>query len=97
MLHLIAENSLQASVVERIATGDDVILQGGVVWSVLIGHSDNQRLIDLIDRGCKLYALQDVLSAGGITEEQLLPGVQAIDYAAFVDLTVKNPVIHTWS
>ena len=96
MLHLIAENSLSAAVAERIAAGDDVMLQAGAVWTAFAGHRDNPRLLALINKGCQVYTLQDVLSMSGINERQLMPGVLVIGYPAFVELTVKNPVIQTW-
>ena len=96
MLHLIAEPSISPALVGRIASDDDVILQAQAVWAAFKGHRDNQLLMELLDCGCRVYALQDALSVSGITEESLLQGVQGIDYSAFVDLTVKNSVIHTW-
>jgi len=96
MLHLIAENSLSQAVAERIARGDDVILQAGVVWAAYIGHRDNDKLSALLAAGCRVYALQDVLAMSGIARQDLLEGVQAIDYPMFVALTEQNPVIHTW-
>ena len=96
MLHLIAESSLPRAVVERIAAGDDVVLQAGAVWAAFLGHQDNSKLAQLLAGGCKVHALQDSLSMNGIDDRQLLPGVERIDYPALVELTVKNPVIHTW-
>lgn len=96
MLHLIAEAGLSQAVVDRIAAGDDVILQAGAVWAAFMGHQDNPRLVELIQRGCAVYALQDVVSMSGIADRQLIEGVKVIDYSAFVELTVKNSVIHTW-
>ncbi|MGR8931490.1 MAG: DsrH/TusB family sulfur metabolism protein [Gammaproteobacteria bacterium] len=96
MLHLVAENTLSQAVSERIVAGDDVILQTGAVWAAYAGHRDNTNLLALIAAGCHVYALQDVLSMSGIAESDLLAGVQAIDYPAFVELTEKNPVIQTW-
>ena len=75
---------------------DDVILQAGAVWAAFKGHSNNQFVSQLLDRNCAVYALQDALSISGIAEHQLLEGVKIIDYSAFVELTVKNSVIHTW-
>jgi tRNA 2-thiouridine synthesizing protein B len=97
MLHLIAETSLSQAVVERIVAGDDVVLQGGSVWAALLGHEDNSKLQQLIGLPCRVYALQDLLVANGIAGQKLLLGVVAVDYAELVELTVKNPVIHTWS
>lgn len=96
MLHLIAENPVSAAVVGRIAAGDDVILQAGSVWAAFQGHRDNPLLQELLNRGCRVYAMQDALSVSGILDRQLLHGVKPIDYPAFVELTVTNTVIHTW-
>jgi len=96
MLHLIAEVSLSPAVAERIAGGDDVLLQGAAVWAAFIGHRDNQTVRLLLGRRCHVYAMQDALSVSGIAADKLLEGVQAIDYPEFVDLTVSNSVIHTW-
>ncbi|MBS4051548.1 MAG: hypothetical protein KGZ69_10130 [Methylomonas sp.] len=96
MLHLIAESTLSQALVERIAGGDDVVLQAGTVWAAFAGHRDNAKLSGLLAKGCHVYALSDVLAMNGIGHRQLLAGVVPIDYAQFVGLTVKNPVIHTW-
>ncbi len=96
MLHLIAESSLSRAVVERIAGGDDVVLQSGSVWAAFSGHRDNGKLEQILARGGKVYALHDQLDMQGIDDSQLLPGVQRIDYARLVELAVGNPVIHTW-
>ncbi len=96
MLHLIAEDSLSQAVVERIAAGDDVVLQAGSIWSALIGHQDNCNIDALLLKPCQVYAMQDLLQANGMTGGQLLNGVVVIDYPELVELTVNNPVIHTW-
>lgn len=96
MLHLIAESTLSQALVERIAGEDDVVLQAGSVWAAFAGHSDNAKLSGLLAKGCHVYALSDVLAMNGIGHRQLLAGVAPIDYAQLVELTVKNPVIHTW-
>lgn len=96
MLHLIAESTVSQALVARIASGDDVVLQAGAVWAAFAGHRDNANLSRLLAKGCHVYALSDVLAMNGIGRQQLLTGVTPLDYAHFVELTVKNPVIHTW-
>ena len=96
MLHLITDASLSPALVDRIVRDDDVILEGAAVWAAFKGHRDNPLLLQLLRCDCCVYALQDALSVSGIAEESLLEGVRAIDYPDFVELTVKNSVIHTW-
>lgn len=96
MLQIVSESSLSQAVVDRIDAGDDVILLAGTVWAAFIGHQDNPKLLDLLSRACRIHVLQDSLAMNGIENQQLLSNIETIDYAGFVELTVKNPVSHTW-
>ena len=96
MLHLLQSPALTNAVVERIASGDDVLLHACTVWAVLEGHADNGMLSKLLDQQCRVYVLQEALTVNGIEINRVLTGIEIIDYAGFVALTVKNPVISTW-
>lgn len=96
MLHLVADLPLANLIIGRTAVGDDVVLQGGWIWAAFAGHQDNLIVQQLLSQGCNVYVLKDQLSMNGITDQQLLSGVDAIDYAQLVELTVKNTVIHNW-
>ena len=96
MLHLVSLPVLQQEIVERIAAEDDVVLQQGAVWAVLKGHAGNAKLLRLLAQGCRIYVLQEMLTVNGIETPHVIAGVNIIDYAGLVELTVKNPVIHTW-
>lgn len=96
MLHLVADDNLTQGVVERIAVGDDVLLQAGSAWATYLGHRDNNKIVHLLGQQCSICVLSDVIAANGMQIDRLLPGVKVIDYPAFVDLTVDNSVIHTW-
>jgi sulfur relay protein TusB/DsrH len=96
MLHLMALPGLPQEMLERIAAGDDVLLQYGLVWLATQGHADNGKVRALLAKPCRIYVMQDMLQASGIAQESLLTGVSVIDYPGLVALTVTNPVIHTW-
>jgi tRNA 2-thiouridine synthesizing protein B len=96
MLHLLAVSVLAPELLDRIAPADDVLLQRGLVWSAKQGHQDNAKLMQLLDNNTQVYVLREVLKLQGIASGDILQGVQIIDYAGFVALTVKNPLIHTW-
>jgi len=96
MLHLLSLAVLPQEVIERIGAADDVVLQQDMVWTVLQGHADNAKLLQLLANGCQVYVLQDMLAVHGIKNSAVLNGVKIIDYPALVELTVKNQVIHTW-
>jgi tRNA 2-thiouridine synthesizing protein B len=42
------------------------------------------------------YALAEDLRIMGITAEELMAGVEIIDYAGLVQLTLENPQILSW-
>ena len=96
MLHFISQLTIAPQLAERIGAGDDVLLQQGAVWAAWAGHCDNAVLVDILERA-QIYVLQDLLTINGIPASQLLSGVQIIAYPGLVELTVKNPLIHTWS
>lgn len=96
MLHLLALPALPAEIVERIAAGDDVLLQHQLVWHARQGHAGNAVVAALLSRPCRVFAMADTLAAHGIAADQLLPGVAVLDYPGLVALTVENPLAHTW-
>ena len=97
MLHQLALANLNDALIDRIGAGDDVLLEYSGLWALLKGHADNAKLLALQSKSCQLYALKEALQVNGIEPERIIAGVQLIDYAEWVALTVKNPVIHTWN
>lgn len=96
MLHLVSLSPLPQEVIERMAFEDDVVLQQGTIWSALSGHAENTKVSQLTVKGCRVYVLRELLEVNGIEASQVFSGVNIIDYPGLVELTVKNPVIHTW-
>lgn len=96
MLHLVSAPTLSLEVVERTARGDDIVLQHGSLWAAVKGHADNDKLLSLQGGACQIFVLQEMLAVDGIEMSRLLAGVNIIDYPGLVELSVKNPVIHTW-
>ncbi|MCK5895660.1 MAG: sulfurtransferase complex subunit TusB, partial [Cocleimonas sp.] len=43
-----------------------------------------------------VYVLIGDLTARGLSEDRLIEGVQTVDYAGFVDLTVDNETTQSW-
>lgn len=96
MLHILALPRLDAATAERIAAGDDVLLQRGTVWALLPGHQDQHHLATLVAKSCRLHVLGDWLAVNGLTEKTLFEQVQVIDYPEWIELTIRNQVIQTW-
>jgi tRNA 2-thiouridine synthesizing protein B len=96
MLHLISKSPIDYAVLERISVGDDVVFLENAVLRLLQKGTDKHRLTLLIDNH-RIYVLTDALTVCGIAEEELVRGINVIDYVELVALTVKHSVIQSWS
>jgi tRNA 2-thiouridine synthesizing protein B len=96
MLHLIFQSPLDAAILERIDPGDDVVFLENAVLRLLQKGCSNEALTRLLKQN-RLCALGEDIAARGIKAEELIAGIDVIDYTGLVDLTVKNPVIQSWS
>ena len=96
MLHLIFQSPIEMVILERIDPGDDVVFLENAVLRLLQKGYLNEALTQLLKRSC-LYVLSDDLVVRGIATDELVTGLEVIDYSGLVALTVKNPVIQSWS
>lgn len=96
MLHLISQSPVETAVLERIDTGDSVVFLENAVLRVLHNGSLSETLMQLSARN-RLYVLSDELTVRGIRSEELVRGIEVIDYTGLVELTVRHPLIQTWS
>lgn len=97
MLHILACAELNQILVERIAAGSAVLLQQSSIWALLPRHQNHLCLQALLNKSCRVYVLEDDLKLNGLAELSPDTGVQTIDYAGWVALTVEHEVIHTWT
>ena len=96
MLHLIFQSPIETAILDRIDSGDDVVFMENSVLRILQNGLMQNTLTQLLTRS-RLYVLSEDIEVRGITTDQLVKGIEAIDYAGLVELTVKNPVIQSWS
>lgn len=96
MLHLIFQSPMADAIIGRIGPGDGVVFMGSAVLQLLRAGRLNSALSQLSERS-PLFALADDLATRGITEDELVQGVTPIDYAELVALTVKYPLIQSWT
>ena len=96
MLHLIFQSPIDSAILERIDSGDDVLFLENAVLRILKKGSLCPVLTQLLTQN-RLYVLIDDIEVRGIATAELLEGIDVIDYSGMVDLTVKNPVIQSWS
>jgi tRNA 2-thiouridine synthesizing protein B len=95
MLHLIFQTPSETALFDRIDSGDiAVFLENSV-----LGLLQNSTLADLLMQQLndkRLCVLADDLLTRGIATDDLVKGIEVIDYPGLVELTIKNPVIQSW-
>ena len=96
MLHLIFQSPIDTAILERIAAGDDVVFLENSVLRVLQKGGLSDALAQLLKRN-RLCVLAEDIEVRGIVAEELVNGIDVIDYAELVSLTVKNPLSLSWS
>jgi tRNA 2-thiouridine synthesizing protein B len=99
VLHLVSrsprESQALACCLARAGASDVVLLsENGVYAALTTSEGDAPIRAALGQLG--IYALKPDLEARGIASEELLEGVQEIDYEGFVDLAVHYPLSHSW-
>lgn len=96
MLHLVFQFLGDTAILERIDTGDGVVFLDNAVLRILQDGNLANRLMPLLSNH-RFYALADDLAIRGITADELIQGIEIIDYPKLVALTVEHSLIQTWS
>ena len=96
MLHLIFQSPIDMAILERIDSGDDVVFLENSVLRILKNGCLSDTLTQFLKQN-SLYVLVDDIAVRGISADELVNGIEVIDYSELVGLTVKNPVIQSWS
>jgi tRNA 2-thiouridine synthesizing protein B len=96
VLHLIFQSPIEIAILERIDLGDDVVFLENSVLRILQNGLLRDTLTQLLSKN-RLYVLSEDIEIRGIVTDELVEGIEAIDYAGLVALIVKNPVIQSWS
>ncbi|MCX7098085.1 MAG: sulfurtransferase complex subunit TusB [Methylococcales bacterium] len=96
MLHLISQSPVPLAVLGRIAEGDAVVFLENSVLNLLQAGPLAGSLLALLPHN-RLCVLQDDLAIRGIAPSALLSGLEVINYAALVGLTVSHAQIQSWS
>ncbi|MFA5018197.1 MULTISPECIES: sulfurtransferase complex subunit TusB [Methylobacter] len=96
MLHLIFQSPIETALLERIDSGDVVVFLENAALRVLQNSSISDTLTRQLGSN-RLCVLSDDIAIRGIASDELVKGIEVIDYAGLVELTVNNPVIQTWT
>lgn len=95
MLHLIFQSPIETAVLERIEPGDVAVFLENSVFRILQNNFSAPILMQLLNKN-RLCVLSEDLTIRGIETQKLIKGIEVIDYAELVDLTVNNQVIQSW-
>lgn len=96
MLHLIFQSPVDLAILERIDSGDDVVFLESAVLRILQNGNLSETLMHLLTQN-RLCVLVEDIEVRGIAANELVNGIDVIDYSELVKLTIKNPVIQSWS
>lgn len=96
MLHLVFQLSIEAAVLERIDSGDVVVFLENAVLRVLQNSAISGTLTRQLDEK-RFCVLSDDIAIRGIAPNELVKGLEVIDYAGLVELAVNSPIIQSWT
>ena len=96
MLHLIFQSPIETAILERIDSGDDVLFLENAVLRILAKGILCPALTDLLQHN-RLFVLADDIKVRGISASELVKGIEVIEYSEWVNLTIKNPLIQSWT
>ncbi|MBL6985823.1 MAG: sulfurtransferase complex subunit TusB [Methylobacter sp.] len=96
MLHLIFQSPIESAVFERLDSGDVVIFLENAVLRVF-QHSNISDMLTKQLSNNRLCVLSDDIAVRGIHPDELIKGIEVINYTELVELTINNPVIQSWT
>ncbi|TXH67585.1 MAG: sulfurtransferase complex subunit TusB [Thiothrix sp.] len=101
MLHIVNKSPFERNALKsclgHTSAGDSILLIEDAVVGALTGTVMAPELqVAMQDQAVAVYALGPDLAARGLSAERVLPGLQVVDYAGFVDLTVANEKTQSW-
>jgi tRNA 2-thiouridine synthesizing protein B len=95
MLHFIFQSPIETATIERMDSGDVAVFFENSLFQ-LCGTGPLAELLTNKLKNQRFCVLSDDLAVRGITKNELVAGLEIIDYADLVSLTVDNPLIQTW-
>jgi tRNA 2-thiouridine synthesizing protein B len=96
MLHLIFQSPVDNAMLDRMAPGDVAVFLDSAILSVLQQGKMAEAISHKLNTN-RFYVLSEDMEARGILKDELVVGLEVIDYPGLVKLTVENPSIASWS
>jgi tRNA 2-thiouridine synthesizing protein B len=87
-------NSLD-SCLKFAAEGGSLLLIEDGVYAAIKGTSVEAK-VAAAQGSLKLYVLGPDLNARGFTDDRVIPGINVVDYAGFVDLAAESDKVQAW-
>jgi len=88
------KNSLE-SCLRYAKSGSAVLLIEDGIYAALTGTTFEKKLMIAMDE-LDVYCLVPDMKARGFSPANLIDGIKLVDYAGFVDLTVKYDKVQAW-
>ena len=99
MLHIVNKSPFEKvtfrSCLNHARAGDSILM----IEDAAVGAMDNTSFSDKLKEAMSdktVYVLGGDLTARGLSEDRMIDGIKAVDYAGFVDLTVENETTQSW-
>ncbi|MDO9162791.1 MAG: sulfurtransferase complex subunit TusB [Methylococcaceae bacterium] len=96
MLHLIFQSPIEQAVLQRIDPGDVVVFMENALLRILQNGVMASALATLLKTN-RLCVMSEDIIVRGIAVDALITGIDVIDYAELVELTVHNSAIQSWT
>lgn len=99
ILHTVNQSPFERNALESCLTfasaGAAVLLFENGVYAALSGTNMTAKVAEALGT-LKIYALGPDLKARGLAIERVIPGINIVDYADFVDLAAKHQAVQAW-
>ena len=99
MLHTVNKSPFEKTTLDsclRFAQeGSSILLLEDGVYAAMRGAATEDQMIAAGNRH-RIFVLGPDLKARGLTEENVIEGIETVDYEGFVDLTVSHDNVQSW-
>ena len=89
------EKSSFDSCLKRALEGSSILLYEDGVYGAMKNTSIADSVVSA--KGVKLYAMGPDMKARGLSADELIDGVEVVDYAAFVNLATEHDKVVAWT
>ena len=99
MLHIVNKSPFEkiafSSCLKHAKAGDSILMiEDAAVGAIKNSSFSDELSSALTDK--KVYVLGGDLAARGLDQNRMIDGIEVVDYAGFVDLTVNNETTQSW-